>query len=1154
MKLQRIFLRRAPGISEPFTLDGLSQEINVVVGPNGSGKTSLCRALAETLWPGQDNSKRLEIETVWDEDGRVLNAELHGGCVTWTKDGVNVGPPSLPDGHLAACYKLSVRDLMQERNSADLDIARQIRVEMAGGYDIQKVIGQSFSIKRNLGNKERRDILGLQSDVVKVRGRFSELAADEDRLVELEEMLKKAKEAERERGILDTAIDLAGLRNTIEGLDAELTSYSPDLDAFTGEEIDHVDRLESEIDDCDSKIEGDRMEVGRAEDKIKNTHLDAQLPEQADLMEWTTRLNELRELERELRSAREKEEQKKAELASALGNLGGVPPSGVMPDLSDKAMDEVAAFVKQGDELTGRGAELRIQDELLESGAKTENLDNLLRGAALLRDWLSAPKAEDVNVSTWLLVVAIIGVVVGLVLAYFQDVYWLALSGFGAGIALVAMFPSIMRKGAEDKRPIYVGQYEQCGLEKPDDWSRDSVSQRLHAIEQRIAKANLADEQGVQHARIKVKLEQHMRDEAEHEETRVKLQEKVGIDIASELTLAELMHRYKSFRDANEAHVGANALVISISKQCSGITEDARFFLSPFGYEPKNDAAGLDAQLQDLKERLRNYNDAIEIRRSAKKRLSEWENSSRLNILARTEEYYTSRGLANGDRNTLTRMLDELPSYKELKKDRDQNMRHIRQLEQKLSERADLLKLTQEKAQQLSDEAGQKASDLSGIANEIGGIQSRVIDARDGNALEVAVAKLDEARGALTSLCEQAQLQSAGRFLLEDVDREHEQLSRPPVMERAAEYFRTFTSNAYELLLPDVDEPEFSARDTSAAKSLTLSQLSDGTRIQLLLAVRVAFAIDAESGTTVPLMLDEALSTADPERFKAVAESLVVLARDGRQIFYMTANPADVAAWKNVCDGLGGSEPHVINLAQVRGGQAAVSDIAMLRVPQAPEIPEPGAMTAEQYGMAIRVPPASVLKAVESLHLFYLLRDDLNLLYMLLRETRITTVGQWVSLSESGRANRFLPTDVCGRLDALCKCAREIYEIRNIGRGRPVDGEVLRESDAVTDTFITRLTSLASDMDGDGRRFLDAFEDRSEERVKGFRNDAQQRLRTYLEDNEYVDSRPVVSDNEIRLRVIDQAHNTIDAGIITREECDRFVDQLLSALDKTFTC
>ena len=437
------------------------------------------------------------------------------------------------------------------------------------------------------------------------------------------------------------------------------------------------------------------------------------------------------------------------------------------------------------------------------------------------------------------------------------------------------------------------------------------------------------------------------------------------------------------------------------------------------------------------------------------------------------------------------------------------------------------------------------------IASEIGGIEALIKTAMEGNALEVAEADLKDARDDLVLLCEQAQFQAAGRFLLQDVDTEHERLSRPPVMEHAAEYFRMFTGNTYELRLPDVDDPEFSAWDTSEVKSVTLSELSDGTRIQLLLAVRIAFAIEAEQGTKVPLMLDEALSTADPERFRAVAESLVILAKEGRQIFYMTANPADVAAWQTVCGGSGVSGLNIIDLAEVRELQAAVSDQAMLHITPAPEIPKPGAMTDEQYGIAIGVPPANVSRPVESLHLFYLLRDDLDSLHTLLKEARISTVGQWISLSASGQSKHFLTSDFCIRLDAICHCARDIFEARSVGRGRLIDGEVLRESGAVSETFIERLTSLASDLEGDAKRFLAAFDDRSEERVKGFRNEAQQRLRDYLENNAYVDSRLVVSDNEIRLRVIEQTKNAINAGVMTGKDCGRFVDHLLSVLDKT---
>lgn len=1150
MNLRQIFLGRAPGIRDSFTLDELSQEINVIVGPNGSGKSSLCRAIAATLWPSQDTSTRLEVETVWDEAGRVLNAKRLGGRVSWKSDGAPIGRPSLPEAHLAACYQLGVRDLMQEHNAADKDIAQQIRIQMAGGYDIQKVIDRGFFVKRKLGGKETSEIRQLRGSVGEVRSRFDKLAVDQDRLVELKERQIEAKDAEQEHRVLDSAIELADLRSVVDDLDASLLSYSPHIDTFTGDEIERVAAFETELGACDSKIETDSTEVVEAEIKIKDAHLDDQRPNQTDLREWAARLTSLREQEHEFSGARQSKEQRDAELEHALVNLGGDFPVGVAPDLSNKALDEVAAFVKRRDELTGRGSALRAQVELLGSHAKTDNRDSLIRGVDILRNWLSASQAGAVKVPVGWLIGSVIGVVVGIVLTYIYDNSWLALSAFGGGMAFMAMFSSKKKQGAADEGQLYAGQYTQCELDEPDDWSRGSVTKLLHAIEQRLAYASLADEKEAQLAPIKLELKQLEREEHGHEETRVKLQKELGVDIASDLTLADLMYRCQAYRSASEAVVGANTLVTNISEICSGISEDACSFLSAYGYELKKDAAGLEAQLAELKERLNSYNIAIKSRERAETRIKT-EDGRRRDLQGRISKFYTDRGLGDGERDALTRMLDELPSYRELKQDRDQRTRRILQLEHNLKDRPDLLGLTKNQAEGLSDAAELKASELVEIAGEIGGIEARVNDAREGNALEVAEADLREARGALVLLCEQAQFKSAGRFLLEDVDNEHERLSRPPVMEHAAEYFRTFTGNTYELRLPDVDDPEFSAWDTSEAKSVTLSELSDGTRIQLLLAVRIAFAIEAERGTKVPLMLDEALSTADPERFKAVAESLVVLAKEGRQIFYMTANPADVAAWQTVCSGSGVSGLNIIDLSEVRGAQTAVSDQAMLHVTPAPEVPKPGAMTDEQYGIAIGVPPASAFKPVESLHLFYLLRDDLDSLHTLLKEARISTVGQWISLSESGQSNHFLTSDARIRLDAICRCAREIFEARSVGRERPIDGEVLRESGAVSETFIERLTSLASDLEGNAKRFLAAFDDRSEERVKGFRNEAKQRLRAYLESNGYVDSRPVDSDNEIRLHVIEQTHTAIDAGVITREDCGRFVDQLLSVLDKT---
>jgi uncharacterized protein YhaN len=68
--------------------------------------------------------------------------------------------------------------------------------------------------------------------------------------------------------------------------------------------------------------------------------------------------------------------------------------------------------------------------------------------------------------------------------------------------------------------------------------------------------------------------------------------------------------------------------------------------------------------------------------------------------------------------------------------------------------------------------------------------------------------------------------------------------------------------------------------------------------MQLLLAVRVAFAQSAEIDAKLPLVLDEVLSATDPERFAAVADAVLELVKDGRQVFYLTCQPPDAAIWR----------------------------------------------------------------------------------------------------------------------------------------------------------------------------------------------------------------------------------------------------------------
>ena len=61
MKLRRLAIDRLPGIDEPFALEDLGDGFHVIVGPNGIGKSSLCRAIRALLWSEHAADEYMDI-------------------------------------------------------------------------------------------------------------------------------------------------------------------------------------------------------------------------------------------------------------------------------------------------------------------------------------------------------------------------------------------------------------------------------------------------------------------------------------------------------------------------------------------------------------------------------------------------------------------------------------------------------------------------------------------------------------------------------------------------------------------------------------------------------------------------------------------------------------------------------------------------------------------------------------------------------------------------------------------------------------------------------------------------------------------------------------------------------------------------------------
>jgi len=342
------------------------------------------------------------------------------------------------------------------------------------------------------------------------------------------------------------------------------------------------------------------------------------------------------------------------------------------------------------------------------------------------------------------------------------------------------------------------------------------------------------------------------------------------------------------------------------------------------------------ALLDELDERSRSLREGARSRASVERELESLR--ERAGVLdARRCELLEAVGLAVAcdPHVELARRLDDLPAHREAAEALRGLRARIHGLEEQLQHETEWLDLEPLEAERRLVELDARAAGADALAERIGAIEERARAAGESGELEERRACCERAREAMLERRREVALATAGDWLLDGVETEYEQASRPKVLERAAELFGAFTRGRFELISPGGGASGgLRARDTESAAERALHQLSDGTRTQLLLAARLAFADVEERGARPPLVLDEALSATDPERFDAVARAVLSMVGQGRQVFYLTCNPADVTLFERIARDAGAPAPRVIDLGRLRSG--AVRRAPIGNVPIAP--------------------------------------------------------------------------------------------------------------------------------------------------------------------------------------------------------------------------
>ena len=1155
LEFESIRLDRMPGFP-PHALFGVTKlepGVTLITGPNMSGKTTLANAMSAVLWPSLADRKA-EVTAVIRHEDSDWSLKIEDRSVqSCQRDGQASDPPELPSAEVSSRYHISLVDLLQLDSGPD-QLAAQIARETAGGYDLPRAaaeVGATTSVPSH-----RKEVGALDSThrtVKELKRGQEELERRETQLAALEEERLQAEQARVEMPRIEAAQELReGIREAAAAAD-ELATFPAAMEHVTGSEEENLQSIRNKIDREREALAKCRQQHEAAAAEIAAIGLVDGGPSGDQIRSMRNQLQSLDALEDRVAQRAEERTRAAARVQETLAALGA-PPSDDAPTLDSAGIAELENFAKEAERHAGLHQALKKQCSLLEAGMSEtfEDVDRLSRGRNHLVGWLKTPTqaaaSAPVSRGPFLAVTALLALS-GLLLILL--VHWGFLVLLAAGLAASAIALRGSARPSSTTRDHFEREFLATEVGRPTAWTVEAVGQLLVEIQEREALGRLQQERRVELRRVRADLAEAERALSALTEERHRLLESHGAAPPAERESGDAAFFFfvklaTEWRLARTAETEASAAVAEASAQALALGEELLKALAPFGYDTVGSAAKLQGALDDLADRRATLQRVTAELRAAEAQCKVHE--ERIADLEReVAELFAGLELPDGDEAGLRDLLRQLEAYAvNLTKRQDAEVRRatVAGRLERLGGNKELEELGDEDlARRLREAQAQEAS-WEHAVEQIADTKRQIAEAGGRTVLTDALAMEEEAREELRRCMDRDLDNVAAAVLVDHLNEQVRSRSRPPVFQRAAALFAEITAGKCRLDMEDGDHARFTVVETGDLRARDLSELSAGTRVQLLLAVRLAYVELQERGVALPLILDETLANSDEERALAIIEAMSTLAARGRQLFYFTAQHDEVAKWTAMSAQFGQKPPKMIDLATVRALERA-REIPLpepAKLPDEPLAPVEGE-EHEAYGRRLGVSGIDPrVESVEGIHIWHLL-DEPSVVHALLVR-RAPTWGQLRVLHDAaGGDERLIDRPRMQRMRAAALAIEISAEQWRIGRGKPVTRAELRTSDAVSNSFIDAVSELAQTCGGEATKLIAALQDGS---VSRFRSDKSKQLSEYLEQEGYLDTRPRVPEADALPRVMGALQGCLEAGEISENRIAELVASVYS--------
>lgn len=1012
MKLKSFQLERFPYWErEPlhFAEEHFGEGIHLIVGPNGVGKTTVCRALQALLWPEiLPKAAPLSLSSRWEQDGSVFSLSRNE---FETRCDFPHGRLELPPVRFAPCYFSSIEELLL---SEDRSLANEIAREMTGGFDVGEIENDPlFSLGRFHGRSEWKEVIGSQRalrDLARSEARW-----EKERVVleQLKSTLQELTVREQGQEKIKKALEILSLEQKLAECKRVLSLFPEQLHAMNGKE----ELLFTELCEREKHLQARLEEIALA---IASSAAEEEIDESL--------LLSLEALARRIEEEENKHKECLKNIARCENAIEQVEKTlGVAPEQL-RRIDESNLLCSQKQwqkwkELKQHIASLQMRLMQLKTVEQNpEELEAVVLEHCYDRSLRAFPIRELIDCAVF------IGG--ALYLAKYQALLLSFALGAYALVRAVEGTVHFGKKCRVRKRLKKALSYD----EAKEQWAL-ALRSKIDALYQ---------EQFEEEKRL---LDAELEQLEKNESACIEIGEIIAADLASHLIEREgFIVELRAWKEEEKKlHPFLTSLYCDFAEKLPASFE-----------KPGKSLSLVQAQIAAL----RQMGDRTLLKKEKALRLKE----ERLLLEEKLQRLLAEKRAFlepfEGKATLLFSCIERWEEHCACKK-------QIRELESSFAsyDRKEFTSLLEKSREELVEQIEPLAEQKEKLLIEITKKERDLEEGKRSLQKEEREKELIMSREKLYVRFEETLFAKGGKLLLEEAQKSLVEETEPEVYRIADRFFTEFTRGEYRFLCPRRGGKEFFCRENASSRVQSVKELSTATKMQLLLAVRLAFAeVHEMNGVSLPLFCDEALTTSDSYRLSSMIDAFAHIAKK-RQVFYFTASSEEEKLWRKIADDRGVTF-NVIKIAAEREKTAMRCDFSYHSIPLAPILEE------EKRSL--------------------LARNGLFYLYQL------------QNLIETGKGKQWFSSDEISTIEKKAAFLERCYtRLPKVKRGDELI--TIFTSLNVPKRYYSPLIELYRKVRGEGQKWLFEVKERKHPGLKGMRKEVYERLYEYFTEDTHSD-------------------------------------------------